>query len=540
MTNQIKGVEHITNSKKPYPEWIKNHSVFKEMNKIDKIFPSIGLPNFKEPCDIMNSAEASQEAANLGRKLISELNVAQRELYLKLENALGSSSKDRNELCGKIQNTITAITNVIYSMNYGDYIQKSEGKIVLRLRSDIFNGDKNPSFRKDEAILRVINKLYDMCEEVKYSPKKVDQLQEFKNFSRVNIPNKKYNIVFSSYGEEGAWDLGTISMRGIVSCQAWSAPQSRGLIGTISSKFVGVIYVESDQNVPGFGSKMLNRSMVRFAVNKRTKKPAIVIDRMYPNDNKETAEAFKKILNDKSGLDIIYNNGQSLVDYYIPNESSRSFLKQGEFSYMDYQIQIQDHTVGIFKTPENLKTLTASFKKSVGTDLSKMINMKRDLYVAAEARLKEPRIEYDNAKKKFEEENIVLPEDQRKIFTLECPKMEPEIAAFGRGGILNLLTHCDKKHGKDSAGIVFANLILDSIKVPDTHGCTTKEEYHRKYLMTFLKDSKSVKEAAKVKYAAGTWMKSFPKSSEKFFEMIFSQMRGYVIASCKEIIKKSN
>jgi hypothetical protein len=118
--------------------------------------------------------------------------------------------------------------------------------------------------------------------------------------------------------------------------------------------------------------------------------------------------------------------------------------------------------------------------------------------------------------------------------------MDNELAAFGKGGIVNLLSHCDKKQGKGLAGSTFANLILNSIVVPDTSECASKEEYHRKYLMSFLKETKKIKEVAKTKYAAGTWMKSFPKSSERFFEMIFSQIRGYVIASCKETIKKSN
>jgi hypothetical protein len=536
------GVDYIVNSKKPYPGWLRNHTVFKEMNKIDKVFPRIGLPNFKEPCDIMNSAEATAEAQRLGNRLINTLNIAKNELYVKIESALNSTAKERNDVCGKIQNTINIIGSVIYSLNYGDYIKSGDGKIVLKLRSDIFNGDKNPIFRKDEGLLRVIGKIYEMCEEVNYKPTKVEQFQEFKDFSRVNVPNKKYDIVFSSYGEEGCWDIATMSMRGIISCQGWNAPQSRGLIGTISSKFVGVIYVASDQEIPGYGSKMLNRSVVRFAVNKITKKPALIIDRMYPNENKETVAAFKKVLSEKSGLPTLYTYGNEIEikNYYIPNETSRALLKQGETSYMDYQIPVQDHTVSLFKVPENMKSLTLTFKKNVYADLDKMINMKRELYVAEENKLKPFREEYDAAKKKFEEDNALLPEDQRKPFETEAPKMDEELAKFGRGGIINLLSHCDKKYGKNIAGKTFAELILNSVIVPETFVCASKEEYHRKYLMTFLKDMNKIKADAKIKYAVGTWMKSFPKSSEKFFEMIFSQMRGYMLASAKEIIKKSN
>lgn len=546
MTTQIsqtKGVPYIVNSKKPYPEWIKNHSVFKEMSKIDKVFPKIGLPNFKEPCDIMNSAEALAEATRLGNKLIAEMARAQTSLYTKLDAALRSTEKDRNETCADIQGIINLLGTVIMSMQKGDYAKVIEGKVVLRLNADIFGVGKAPVFRKDEAILRVVGKLWEMIEKHKVALTKTDQYQEFKDFSRVNIPNKKYNIAFSSTGEDGAWDIGTISMRGVTSCQSWNAPQSRGLIGSISSKFVGVIYMASEQDIPGYGSKMLNRSMVRFAINKTTKKPALILDRMYPNENKDTLDAFKKILKAKSGLEVLctyenngYNRPTDLANYYIPDEPSRAHLKQGEFSYMDYQIPVQPHGAKIKKVPANLTALTNEFKKRVMEDINKEIAAKREVYINASKAIEGQVAEYEAAKKKWEEENANKPEAERPKFELQKPRLEPELRAFGKGGIINLLTHCDKKHGAGSAGGAFAKLILDSIEVEHSDECASKEEYHRKYLMTFLKNPSKVKEAAKKKHNEGTWMKSFPKSSDRFFETTFGQMRGYVVASCKEMI----
>lgn len=541
------GVDYILNSKRPYPEWLRTHTVFKEMSKVDKVFPKIGLPNFKESCDIMNSAEALAGATQLGYRFITEMSNAQRTLYTKLDAALKSTEKDRNENCSKIQSLINLLNNVIYSMNFNDYAKVIEGKVVLRLRGDVFNGDKNPVFRKDEAVLRVVNKLWDMCETFKVVQIKTDQYQEFKDFSRVNVPNKKYMLSFSSSGEEGAWDIGTISMRGVTSCQSWNAPQSRGLIGSIASKFVGVMYLASEQEIPGYGSKMLNRCMVRFAIHKTTKKPALILDRMYPNPNADTLAAFKKILKEKSGLDVLctfdndgYNRSPNIgTDYYIPDEPSRKFLKQGEFSYMDYAIPVQAHAPMIKKIPANITSISDEFKKNVSDDLNKMIKLKREMYVTAHKTLEGLRAEFDVAKKKWEAENEAKPEAERSKFDLEEPKMDPELAAFGRGGLMNLFTHCDKKHGVDSAGGVFAKLILDSFS-PESDLYTSKEEYHRKYLMTFMRNRAAVKESAKKKAATGTWMKSFPKSGDKFFDLVYGHMRGYVVASCKDLIKKSN
>jgi hypothetical protein len=542
-TTTSKGVDYIVNSKKPYPEWLRNHTVFKENNRIEKVFPKVGLPNFKEPCDIMNSAEAMADATKLGNKLRQELTNAQRALYDKLDIALKSKEKDRNETCNKLQLLINLLNNVIYSLGFQDYIKMVEGRVVLKLRADIFNGEKNPVFRKDEAVLRVIGKLREMVVEQKVNFTQIDQMLEFKDFSRTNVPNKKYLVCFSSTGEDGAWDIGTISMRGVTSCQSWNAPQSRGLIGSISSKFCGVIYLSSDQEIPGYGSKMLQRCVVRFAIHRTTRKPIIILDRMYPGDQADTREAFKRILKEKSGLDVLYTGEKSneLNNYYIPDEPVRKYFRQGEFPYMDHAINVQAHSPSIKKAAAPILTaLTEDFKKKVGSELDKMIKVKREMYDVACKRLETLRTEYAAEKAKWEEANKDKPEAERSKFELEEPKMDAELHAFFRGGLENLFKHCDKKHGKDSAGHVFASLILNNFQVPGADEIESKEEFHRKYLMGFLRDPKAVGEAAKKDFLKGSWMKSFPKSGEKFYNFVFSQMRGFVIGSCKDMIKKAN
>jgi hypothetical protein len=543
-------VDYIVNSKKPYPWWLKDHPLFKEIGKIDKVFPKIGLPNFREPCEITNTDEAIAAAICLGQRLVSYMQNAQSSLYSLLERTLSSTEPNRNERCADIQSAICLLQAVVYSMNKGDYAKVIDGKVLLRLRSDVFNGDKNSTFKKDEALLRVAGKVWDTVEKLGVNMPKIDQMNEFKSFSRVNIPNKEYMLCFSSHGEEGAWDIGTISMRGVVSCQSWNAPQSRGLIGSIASKFVGVVYLESTkEKVPEYGSKMLNRAMVRFAINKKTKTPTLIIDTVYPNHNKDTMAAFKRVLGQKSGLNVITVSDETMSGYYIPTETHNKLLKTGEASYADHPIAVQEHTSTIRKIPEDLKTITESFKKQVCDDLDKMVNLRREQYLAAEKRINELKTEYAAAKKKWEDESALIeswkPEDGDEkpaatIFELVEPRMDEELAMFGRGGVMNLLAHMDKRHGKNMGSSAFAKLFLDSIGVPDGVECESKEEYHRKYLMTYLRNPKVVKEEAHKKFGMGSWMKSFPKSGEKFFEFIGLQMKGYMVASCKEMIRKSN
>jgi hypothetical protein len=534
-------IDYIVKSKKPYPDWLKGHKVFQELPKIDKVFPRFGLANFREPCEIMNLGEASAEATRLGQRMLYLIDGAAAYLRPALEASLQEHGRERNEKCFKIQSLISLCERMATSIRYNDYIKQEEGKVALRLRNDLFWLDATPFFRKNEGLISVLGKLYEeLAPFVKMTA--LDQYEEFKSFSKTNIANKKYHVVFSSTGEEGAWDTATISMRGITSCQAWSSGNSRGLIGTMSSKFAGVIYITSDQMVEPYGTKMLYRAIVRFVIDKATKKPALLMDTIYPNHTPEVIKALKKALHDRSKLDVHFSrDGGSYNNFYIPDEPSRTFLTGGEFPYMDYAIAVLPHASVIKKPAANITSLTTAFKTNVGNDIAQLIVARRALYNQSFGQYKILRAEYDAAKSKWAAENADKPENERTKFDGVRPALDPEISFFGKNGSMtNLLEHCDKKHGANSAGRVFATMILDSFDVPDAITCETKEEYHRRYLMTFLKNSNAVKEKALAKIKTGTWMKQFPKSADRLFEFVFGQMRGYVIAGCKEIIKKAN
>jgi hypothetical protein len=143
------------------------------------------------------------------------------------------------------------------------------------------------------------------------------------------------------------------------------------------------------------------------------------------------------------------------------------------------------------------------------------------------------------------EENVALPDDKKAKFDLVEPRMDPALDAFGGGGVSNLLKHCNKKHidqkgNPQGSGKVFANLILNSFELPDPNTCENQNEYHRKFLMNFLKNSAISKTVAWKACSAGSWMKSFPKSASKFFEFVFAQMRPHVLAEIKRLIKQTS
>ena len=382
----------------------------------------------------------------------------------------------------------------------------------------------------------MLNKLKDM-QPTNYI--NIDQLQEFKDYSRANVGKSVYNIVFSSTGEDGQWDIATASMRGIQSCQAWNSPQAKGLIGTMTSKYTAIMYMESDASVPPYGTKMLYRSMVRFCINSKTKKPMLVIDKMYPSVNDATLSAFKRILHKKSGIDVIYAQATTTDisgSLYIPSEADMSgFLGQGENSYMDTKLNISEHKIKPITqaTTNNISSITDAFKVAVGKDLDTLVKTKRSLYEKAFKELEVKRTEYYATKTEWEKKDLT----SRGEFILPLPKMESELAEFFRNGVDNLFSHCDKKYGTNSAGRCFADVIMNAVPKTGLDKACTKEEYHRAYLMNFLRDLNKIKSAAKAEMMKGTWAKSFPKSSERFYNFVSAQMKPYIMASMKSLIK---
>jgi hypothetical protein len=124
----------------------------------------------------------------------------------------------------------------------------------------------------------------------------------------------KHKIVFSGSGDQALWDIATMSMRGIYSCQRWGNYHSRALVGSMMDPYVGIIYTTNSKKMK-HGSKMLRRAVVRFVISK--KKPALLIERIYPRlkngnspKNSMSFKRFAKFLKAKTNnkLPIIYGD----------------------------------------------------------------------------------------------------------------------------------------------------------------------------------------------------------------------------------------
>lgn len=308
---------------KPFPPFIKDHPIMKEFTEIKKVFPSIGLKNSSEK---YSSVIRDEIATPLFQDMSRLLTKRSTNLSKFLEKKISDKRKENGK---NIVDAMVKINSFLLNKSKELIKHQDNGKISLCLSETISFGDL--TFKKGESLFRVYNKLGTSIKENKFAKlQELDNLQTFKNFSAENIPNDSKEIVFSSDGIEGAWDLATISMRGITSCQSWNGQYHNCLVGTILDPFVGVIYLtEKDKKFNDHGSKMIRRSMVRFIIDKVSKKPIIYIDHMYPQYDKSVSEAFiafiKAKVNNKFEVKYLgdYYSGSrdpfNQNNYYIPS-----------------------------------------------------------------------------------------------------------------------------------------------------------------------------------------------------------------------------
>ncbi len=320
------GVRHIIDNTK-YPDYIRNHAVFNKFDKISKVFPSIGLPNISGDCPYSNIIEARTDATNL---LYSDIRLA-------IYGAMGQYG---------VSEAIRILLSQIYA-NIGSYypqmILEEEGRLTLKFNMDVGTWDGKVFAKKGEGVFKVYNKLVEKCKAINSNivMMALEAMPYFKAFSSSNVPSgKKFKTVFSASGQEGAWDIATISMRGISSCQGWGSSQSRGLIGSISSKYVGVLYITGGDPFNEYGSKMLRRAMVRFCVNKITKTPALLIDKVYPGDDLSVRSIFREFLKTKITIPVLFPGDTGWADYCLPVDSywKAAPLASNEYTYMDTKI----------------------------------------------------------------------------------------------------------------------------------------------------------------------------------------------------------
>lgn len=348
MTTQIK--DFLANKK--LPAFIAKNKTLLSFDKVSKVFPHIGLANCREDCQLDNTKGIRCIAVELCRAIGNSLYYKSNDIYAlpRPNNALywANIMEQLYRRCYYHINGMTSVNN---------------GKMVIKLGCDIII-DGKVIFKNDTSLFKAYNKIYDAISEFGIRMEKLESIPLFKEFSSENIPNKKYQIVFSSDGLDGLWDISTMSMRGIQSCQSWDGQYKKMLIGSIVDPFVGIIYITSGTNINGLGAKMMRRSVVRLIYDNATKKPLIIIDRMYPDYDDAVAHQFISFIKSKVGdkFSVVFANNNLIDTAYIPSSPVHKKLPESIRSYRDLKVPFKADQSTLSIYDKNIGNKRTSFR----------------------------------------------------------------------------------------------------------------------------------------------------------------------------------
>lgn len=399
---------------KPLPPCIANHEIFTKPGITNrKIFPKIGLPNFKQETDIARSNDDIRKEGsyvfNLLRDMHAEMNKAKVLVQMSTQKTQFLESAEvrlaRKNNINEVVAIVKALTIFVESCDphlaitfhpTTGCVSSAGGKIDFRLPKDIGPAEK-PLYRKGMRLFKLYGELRNRCLEQGVDANNVSPLEALVShqvFGVENIPNKKYHIVFSSTGEIGAWDIITMGMRGTRSCQRWAGEYTRCLVGSVLSKFVGIIYLTSGANaeVPtaedaqwgSLGTKMMKRCVVRYAYDKEAGTPCLILDKMYMTPDEEVLKAFIDALSSRAKYTDSAGNKKPIPVYsgaalgnrakhiYTHNENILDLISHRERSYQDTPLRsrrdIDAHMLA-HKQQESAKMV-----EKIGNDLSYFIS----------------------------------------------------------------------------------------------------------------------------------------------------------------------
>lgn len=453
---------------KVVPPFLRDHTLFRNPTNIQKIFPSIGLPNFCDKVNIEKSfVDIKKENGyiHLLLRTISDIIVKAKTSMSEHADRLQflATSEERAASRGKLTELydvagllgkLIPLTDPYEAGVLDNTIQIIEGKVALKLPIDVMDSNDKAIFRKGEPIFRVLHKIKEKCAALDVPIVNYEQTEAFKIFSRENMPNKEFSIIFSSEGEQGAWDIATMSMRGIKSCQRWDGEYPRCLIGSIFSKFVGIIYLTS--GVPSetngvykdLGSKMIRRCVIRYAVDTDEGKPCILMDKMYPENDKDVIAFFIKSISQRTQLPVYYapEIGNKTKHIYLPSEKTREKISDRDWSYQDTPLKT--------KNDMNIYVL-ASSKEELEREIKGFaINLPLFLARRMEA---------------IHNESILTSEEIKK--TIANIRMNTSFAVFSTQ---------------------IASWVLSAFKF-DNKGHLDSKRFYREYLLNFLRNRTSIR-----------------------------------------------
>lgn len=405
--------QHLTTelfrNRSDIPSFVSEHPVFKKAHRISKIFPHVGLKNFTESCEMVKQlVDLKKEnfITNLVTAMYTNLVAGRDRAKIIADEAQflieGGAHKEQLDNLQAHYNLAHIVQEIIpqvdiYNGAYDQAVQISNGRVALKLVTPVKDLAGEVLFRENESLFKVFNKLRTQFQTLKLEFINLEELNEFKTFNNENIPNKDFKVVFSSEGEEGAWDLLTMSMRGIKSCQRWDGEWHRCLIGSVISCYVGIVYITSgaeidftynepvgNKVITGKGAKMLRRALVRYVIDKDEDKPCLLIDRIYPPpaqgapEDQQTVDIFKKALASKTSLPVHFapQMGNKIRHFYVPYENIRNDVAEKDWSYQDHPLKTNlDFNMNNMSSTEDVTRYINAFRSKLLTILGERFRL---------------------------------------------------------------------------------------------------------------------------------------------------------------------
>lgn len=387
---------------KRLPAFLSQNKILLSFDKVDKIFPKIGLTNSDKECILDNSKFVAASALTFLQAVQYIFDHPSKVLcdYYKWMPAKDFTA-DKNAEIYSLGFVINETKNQIIE-GYNKCIINDNGKLSLKIYEDVSDNNNRVVFKSGESIFKIYTKIYKSLMDLKcgVTVEKLDTMPEFKRFSSDNLPQDKFKIVFSSDGIDGLWDIATMSMRGISSCQSWDGQYKNNLVGSIVDPFAAVIYITSGTKMNNLGSKMVKRSIVRFVIQKN--KPTILIDKMYPEHDPDVLNKFVSFIQEKVDGKFPVVFGPDYGDpniFYIPSSPVHSKLTTATISYRDTKVP--------FKF-ENSQSST--FEKNLKAKKTKFVSLLKNSafkYLADEKRTTDPCYQKIKFKNKETQNSII-------------------------------------------------------------------------------------------------------------------------------------
>lgn len=273
---------------KKYPEFIRKSMIVKAYPKPKKVFPYIGLHNQELALDKIIVEPSYLSIQSFLQEVYDNLE----NVYDKLcsfnmlypnHNGVEHNHMLETDIAKIIDNVSYMVDDAGYKAREDWFVKNKDSYKIVYYNSygpRAFNLLKMP---KDKSLLTLLDKINALLKPLKLSVKIPKLRIQNTTADHLLASNKKnLKVVFSSDGNQGMWDIATMSQgRGITSCMSWNSDNSTSLLGSMVDPFAGIIYI-TDGSKTKNGCKMLYRSVVRLAVSDSGKNH-FVIENAYGN-----------------------------------------------------------------------------------------------------------------------------------------------------------------------------------------------------------------------------------------------------------------